>query len=175
MAEEKKKRNWLIKVNSMKYNILGSAREFGEKIPWRIEDEISLDDENIVYFYLVGSKGNNNSVNELYGRFIFEGKVTAIKNADEIMEENVDKNEDKNENKKEIYDSKYWSDNVKENKVKSSDCKYAIIRIDKNLYDKKITSGDVDNRIWAGEYAQKDVYELDDKMVESIRRHILRN
>ena len=164
MAEEKKKRNWLIKVNSMKYNILGSAREFGEKIPWHIEDEMSLEDENIVYFYLVGSKGNNNSVNELYGRFIFEGKVTAIKTADEITEENGDK--------KEIYDSKYWSDNVKENKVKSSDCKYAIIRIDKNLYDKKITSGDVDNRIWAGEYAQKDVYELDDKMVESIRRHI---
>lgn len=140
--------SWLINVNATKYNILGSVRDLKGEIPWHINKDVSIGDT--VFFYLTGASSVYSPIDDLYGRFLFLGEVTNI--GDEPEKD----------------DSKYWNDKVKQDKVESSGYKYAMIKITQNLYDDKIKSDNVSKDIWK----QQDVYELDDKMVQSIREQI---
>lgn len=151
-------KTWLIKVKATVYNILGGVREFGDGIPWYFEADADIKEGDKVFFYLTDSVGTSgtkyNPVDEMFKRFLFEGKIV------EILETNSDK------------DNKYWNDIEYREKIQQENHKYANIQITKVLYDYNIRSNDVCKRIWDIKYAAKDVYELDAEMEESISKNI---
>ncbi len=158
-------RNWLIKVNATMYNILGGVREFGQDIPWYFESDEQIQVGDIVFFYLTDSKTKNKKygysiVDPMFKRFLFIGEIRSIYDG----ESNVSKY---------WKDDKYWNDtNYRADIKKSGNHRFAEIRITELLYDYNIKSDTVDSRIWNIKYANKDVYELDVDMVNSIKRQI---
>ena len=153
---------WLIKVNATKYNILGAAREFGDELPWHFDSDEQIKEGDRVFFYLTGSKESDSKkqyslIDQMFQRFLFEGVIKEI--------------DCKNPEK----DDKYWNDLKYKKQVEAKDLRYASITITEVLYDYIIMSSSVDKRIWNGEFAQKDVYELDSEMVQSIEKWIKTN
>lgn len=155
-------RTWLIKVNATIYNIFGSARESGEKIPWHFEPGMPVEADDEVFFYLTDSKERETGqkyglVDTLFKRFLFAGKVLTVGNRIKDVRD----------------DRRYWTDERYQKKIESTNHEYAVIEITKVLYDYKITSDKVaDSGIWDLKYADKDVYELDSVMANSIRAYI---
>lgn len=152
-------RTWLIKVNATIYNILGGARQFGEKVPWHFESGMPVEAEDEVFFYLTDSEERETKekyglIDTLFKRFLFAGKILSVGN------------EIKN------YDDRYWTDKEYQKNIESTNHEYAIIKITNVLYDYNITSDKVDKRMWDLKYAKKDVYELDSVMVNSIQAYI---
>lgn len=158
-------RNWLIKVNATMYNILGGVREFCQDIPWYFGADEQIQVGDIVFFYLTDSKTKNkkygyNVVDPMFKRFLFKGVVISVSDGGS----NVSKY---------WKDDKYWNDlNYRAGIKKSENHRFAEIRITELLYDYNIKSDTVDSRIWNIKYANKDVYELDDAMVNSINQQI---
>lgn len=153
---------WLIKVNATKYNILGAAREFGDELPWHFAPDEQIKEGDRVFFYLTSSKESDSKkpyplIDQMFQRFLFEGEIKEI--------------DCKNPEK----DDKYWNDLKYKKQVEAKDLRYASITITEVLYDYKIMSSFVDDRIWKNKKFRKDVYELDSEMVQSIEKWIQTN
>lgn len=156
--------SWLINVNATKYNILGSVREFGKKMPWHVEKGSPIKEKDIVFFYLTDSEVEQpniehgqrkyGKVNSLYKRFLFKGKVT------KVTPERLD------------YDSEYWNDDDYqqqiEKQVESGNYKYVIIKITENLYDYKIGKKMVNEK----NFPPCTLCPLDEKIVNKIQKKI---
>lgn len=132
---------WLVMVNATKYNLFGAARKYGDGIPWFFDGTTGAEVGDKVLFYFTDSipsdssddkkSYRNGAIDSLYKRVVFEGVITEV-GADL---------------KKADIDAEYW-DKEHAEKMKK-DCKeLVIIKIEKALYDDKITSDAFDKDIW---------------------------
>lgn len=123
---------WLVMVNAQNYNLLGAARKFGDGIPWCFDGTQGVQTGDKVLFYLTKSNEPNNTnpaIDDLYQRVVFEGTIVET---GEKAREQRDR------------DIEYWDTTQADNYRKYTEI--VMIRIDKSLYDEKISSEQISSK-----------------------------